>query len=114
MKYALFFLIVFSGCTNIGGLRQNEKELVETDEIYEGSAAGYRGPIRVQVYMRAGSITEISVIDSAEDQFVGGAAIEELIDTIIEYNSTDVDAISGATITSMGFLEAVNNAIMKK
>jgi uncharacterized protein with FMN-binding domain len=43
---------------------------------------------------------------------VGGEAIEELIDTVVGYNSTDVDAVSGATETSKGFLEAVYNAIM--
>jgi uncharacterized protein with FMN-binding domain len=39
--------------------------------------------------------------------------MEELIDIVIEYNSTDVDAVSGATATSKGFLDAVNNAILK-
>ncbi|MDR3021032.1 MAG: FMN-binding protein [Treponema sp.] len=39
--------------------------------------------------------------------------MEELIDTVIENNSADVDAISGATLTSKGFLEAVKNDIIK-
>jgi len=107
MKYILFsvvaLVIIVSGCLTI-----SEK----SGEIYEGTATGYRGPIHVRVRMNGGSITEITIIDSSEDRFVGEAAMEELIDTVIEYNSTDVDVISGATVTSMGFLEAVNNAIM--
>jgi len=106
MKYILFFLIftVF-GCVSLGG--RNSPGVV-----CEGTAQGYRGPIRVQVRLNEGSITEIVIVDSEEDVFVGGAAMEELLDMVILYNTTDVDAVSGATESSRGFLEAVENAIM--
>ena len=81
-------------------------------EVFEGTGQGYRGPITVQVRISEGSIIEIAVIDSEEDRFVGREAIEELIDLIVAYNTTDVDAISGATESSRGFLEAVENAII--
>jgi fumarate reductase flavoprotein subunit len=124
MKYVLFsfvsFLVVLpvlTGCVVFGGIKsleqaQIEQKEQEPDKIYEGSAFGYRGHIYVQVSLSGGSISEITVIDSDEDRFVGGAAMEELIETVIELNSADVDAVSGATITSKGFLEAVRNAIM--
>ena len=79
---------------------------------YEGAAMGYRGIIRVQVGMEKGVISEINVIESHEDRAVGGAAIEELTDLVLMYNTTEIDAISGATETSKGFLAAVENAIM--
>jgi uncharacterized protein with FMN-binding domain len=79
---------------------------------YEGSSMGYRGEIRVRVGYEKGAITEIAVIESAEDQAVGGAAIEELTDLVLMYNTTELDAVSGATETSKGFLEAIENAIM--
>lgn len=114
MKYALFMItmLILSGCAVIGKIGLLTQE--QNERFYEGISAGYRGPIHVQVCMSGGFITEIIVIDSSEDRFVGGAAMEELIDAVIEYNSTDVDTVSGATITSKGFLEAVNNAIMEK
>ena len=111
MKIILFFvlalLFIISGCLISpvwpgGG---------EEGEILEGTGMGYRGPIYVRLRVKDGSITEIDV-DSMEDRFVGGAAIEELIDLVIEYNSADVDAVSGATETSKGFLLAVENAII--
>jgi fumarate reductase flavoprotein subunit len=109
MKYILFFGFLITGCAVLAvSTVQNES----VPKVYEGSAMGYRGPIHVQVHINAGAITEITVVDSMEDRFVGGTAIEELIDIVIENNSTDVDAISGATVTSKGFLSAVNNAIM--
>jgi uncharacterized protein with FMN-binding domain len=80
-------------------------------DFYEGSAMGYRGMIHVRVGMENGAITEITVIESSEDPAVGGAAIEELTDLVLMYNTTELDAVSGATETSRGFLEAVENAI---
>jgi uncharacterized protein with FMN-binding domain len=109
MKYILFFaviVIVISGCVALGGIRS------EAGYVYEGTAQGYRGRIRLQVRISGGSITEVVIVDSEEDVFVGGAAIEELIDMVILYNTTDIDAVSGATESSRGFLEAVENAIM--
>jgi uncharacterized protein with FMN-binding domain len=82
------------------------------DGVYEGVGQGYRGPIHVLVRLSGGNITEIDIIDSEEDQFVGGEAMEELLNLVIENNSTDVDAVSGATQSSRGFIEAVENAIM--
>jgi urocanate reductase len=112
MKYLLilFTLIVICGCAALAvryGIENGE-------EIYEGTGQGFRGPIAVQVRLNDGVITEIEIIDSAEDRLVGESAIEELIDLVIMYNSTDIDAVSGATESSNGFLEAVKNAILVK
>jgi fumarate reductase flavoprotein subunit len=108
MKNILFFIVIFvviCGCAALGGIRSDAV-------VYEGTAQGYRGLIRVQVRVSGGSITEIVIVDSEEDIFVGGAAMEELLDMVILYNTTDIDAVSGATESSRGFLEAVENAIM--
>jgi fumarate reductase flavoprotein subunit len=110
MKNIIFALslTVFS-CVSLGGRNVASEE---SAVFYEGAAQGYRGPIQVQVRVSGGSITEIIIIDSEEDYFVGGAAIEELIDMVIQYNTTDIDAVTGATESSRGFLKAVENAIM--
>jgi Na+-translocating ferredoxin:NAD+ oxidoreductase RnfG subunit len=78
----------------------------------EGAAMGYRGMIHVRVSLKQGAITEITVIESREDRAIGGAAMEELTDLVLMYNTTELDAVSGATETSKGFLEAIENAIM--
>ena len=111
MKHILFSLLIFVlvlGCAAPGRAASDGLP----GEVFEGTGQGYRGPVTVWVHMSGGSITGITVADSQEDRFVGGAAIEELIDVVIEYNTTDVDAVSGATESSRGFLEAVENAIM--
>jgi uncharacterized protein with FMN-binding domain len=93
----------------------NRAENAPSDEggsYYEGSAMGYRGEIRVRVGFEKGAITDITVIESSEDRAVGGVAIEELTDLVLMYNTTEIDAVSGATETSKGFLDAIENAIM--
>jgi uncharacterized protein with FMN-binding domain len=110
MKYIIFtalFMVLILGCTSI-----RPKDEVSNEVFLEGSAKGYRGMIRVRVGMENGAITEITVVESREDRAIGGAAIEELIDLVLMYNSTDIDAVSGATETSRGFLTAVENAIV--
>jgi len=117
MKNIFFALsLMVFGCVSLGN-RNNAivsegYDASENAAVYEGTAQGYRGPIQVQVRVSGGSITEIIIVDSEEDNFVGGAAIEELIDTVIQYNTTDIDAVTGATESSRGFLKAVENAIM--
>jgi urocanate reductase len=108
--FAFFVVLVICGCAALSARRTSEGD----GEIFEGVGQGFRGPISVQVRISEGSITEIEVIDSMEDRFVGGTAIEELIDLVIMYNTADIDAVSGATESSEGFLEAVRNAILKQ
>ncbi|MDR2951793.1 MAG: FMN-binding protein [Treponema sp.] len=112
MKRFLLVLLslfcIISGCAILGGL----KGIKARDGVFEGRGSGYRGPIHVLVRLSGGNIVEIEIIESDEDQLIGGEAIEELLGMVIEYNTTDIDVISGATESSRGFLEAVENAIM--
>jgi len=85
---------------------------LDEDAFFQGAAMGYRGMIHVRVGFEQGTITEITVVESREDQAIGGAAIEELTDLVLMYNTTELDAVSGATETSKGFLEAIENAIL--
>jgi uncharacterized protein with FMN-binding domain len=105
MKYitciALAMILIF-GCVSLR---------IGNGDFYDGAAMGYRGMLHVRVGMENGAITEITVIESSEDSAIGGAAIEELTDLVLMYNTTEIDAVSGATETSRGFLEAVENAI---
>ncbi len=116
MKHFLVFLLFslfVSGCAIFGGGNDGQAQFEDASITGEGTGLGYRGSITVLVRTGGGNIMEITVVDSIEDRFVGEAAIEELIDIVIQYNTTDVDVVAGATETSRGFLQAVENAIIK-
>jgi fumarate reductase flavoprotein subunit len=78
---------------------------------YEGRGQGYGGTIRVLVETDASSIIDIEIADHNEDPLIGGEALSELKEAVLEADSTDIDAVTGATETSEGFLDAVNNAL---
>jgi uncharacterized protein with FMN-binding domain len=81
------------------------------DGVYEGSGQGYRGPVLVRLHLRAGEITALEILDHADDMFTGGPAMEELAELVLEYHTANLDGISGATESSAGFLEAVEDAL---
>ena len=111
MKY-FFFIIIISVCFfDCAGYEKGKNHSTEGLTCHEGAAMGYRGIIRLNISMQGGTITDITVLESFEDMAVGRMAIEELIDLVLMYNTTELDAISGATETSLGFLEAVENAL---
>ena len=109
MALNLALCILFSGCLGPGPIPAAGFE----PGIYEGSGRGYRGPIHVRVQVSPAGIEDIVIVDHRETIYPGAAAMEELLDLVLEYGSTDLDAVSGATFSSMGFLEAVDDALGK-
>ena len=80
---------------------------------YEGSSRGYRGQIHIQLQTSYAEIEDIVIISHQESSYPGAAAMEELLEAVLETGSTDLDAVSGATYSSRGFLEAVEDALAK-
>lgn len=81
-----------------------------TDGEYEAEATGME-PLRVSVTVADGKIADVQVVEHAETPGLSDPAIEQIPALIVENNSTDVDAISGVTITSEAIKEAVNTAL---
>jgi uncharacterized protein with FMN-binding domain len=97
----------------LGCLSFNAKTNSYVDGVYEGVGEGYQGPIRIAVRVGPGGILNIEIFEHTEDEFVGEAAMKELLEMVLDSNSTDLDAISGATESSVGFLAAVEDALKK-
>ena len=81
-----------------------------TDGIYEGEAMGM-DTLRVSVEISEGNITSVEIIEENESEGYKETALEAIPAAIVESNSTDVDAVAGATVTSNAIIEAVNNAL---
>jgi fumarate reductase flavoprotein subunit len=107
--FSLFAALVFiTGCFS-----GPKAELRLRDGVYEGIGQGYRGKIRVRVLVSEAGIEDMEILDNSEDEAVGGAALEELREKVLEYGSFDVDIVSGATVSSRGFLAALESALNK-
>ena len=106
---ALAAIALFAGCLGSGSILES----AFAPGIYEGKGRGYRGLIHVRLELSPAGIEDIVITDHREGAYPGGAAMEELLDLVLETGSTDLDAVSGATYSSRGFLDAVDNALGK-
>lgn len=79
---------------------------------YEGTAEGYNGTMTVAVGIDStGAITSVRLVDSADD-FASKVSDEAFTSQFVGKTSTDgISTISGATVSSTAFIEAVNNAL---
>ncbi|MRX83115.1 FMN-binding protein [Eggerthella guodeyinii] len=82
---------------------------------YTGEGNGMSGPIEVTLTVDAEAITSVDGIsDSGETKGVGGKeAIEDgtFAAQIVEAQSSEIDGVSGATVTTGGVKQAVDNAL---
>ena len=81
------------------------------DGDYEGTAAGFGGPIVVRVTVSQGRITRVVVVRHSESPGTSDPAIALMPARVVERQELDVDAVSNATITSRGILAAVEAAL---
>lgn len=96
----------------------DEESTDDADNVYkngtfEGSGTGYGGTITVQVTLEDDTITGVSVVSAPGEDSAYLSQGENVINSILSEQSTDVDTISGATFSSTGILEAVNDALSK-
>lgn len=85
--------------------------LAYNDGTYVGEGQGLFGPVKLEVKVAGGKITEINVLEHSETPGISDAAFNGVIPAIIEAQSVDVDTVSGATITSNAIIEAVKDAL---
>lgn len=83
-----------------------------TDGIYSGSAMGYGNNLTVEVVLQDNTITSISIVSHNErNSRYYQKAFNSIPEAIIAAQSLDVDSVSGATFTSVGIVNAVNDAL---
>ena len=81
------------------------------DGVYTGSGNGFRGVISAQVTVEGGRITDVTILSSSDDRDFFQRAQNGVIPAILHAQSVNVSAVSGATYSSRGILEAVADAL---
>lgn len=99
------------GCFAGAGLTASAEEGLFTPGTYEAEADGFEGPISVTVTVSENAIESIGYVADHETPTVGGLAIPDLVEDVLSAQSTNIDAVTGATFSSNGFLNAVNDAL---
>lgn len=80
-------------------------------DVLTGQGQGLFGAVVVEVTTEDGKITDVTVKEHSETEGIGTLAVEQLPAKIVEAQSTSVDSITGATYTSDGIKQAVENAL---
>ena len=90
---------------------KNDKDLA--DGIYIGEGEGFRGTIKIEVEIKNGEITSIDVISNNDDAKWFNRAYDIIASNVLETQDTEIDIVSGATYSSKGIKDAVNDALDK-
>lgn len=81
------------------------------DGIYTGTGYGYGGDIVVSVTVSGGQITDISIVSAEGETPEFFSRALAVCDAILAQQLPQVDAVAGATFSSEGIMEAVQNAL---
>ena len=111
MRTSKVFLSLLLVLALLVGLVPAVAETTLTDGTYTGTGKGMHSNIAVTVTVEDGAITSVTVDSQDETPGVSDPAFEQIPAAIVAAGNTDVDAVAGATLTSNGIIEAVNNAL---
>lgn len=81
------------------------------DGTYQGSGTGFGGTITVQVTVSSGKITAVDILSASGETGSYFASAQGVVSKVLSSQSPNVDAVSGATYSSNGIIQAVQNAL---
>ena len=94
---------------NNSSTANNSEQDKYKDGTYTGVGQGKSPDLKVSVTVKNNKISGIEILSNNESK--GKEALNVIPKEIIETQSTSVDAVSGATLTSKGIMMAVNDAL---
>jgi len=83
---------------------------------YTGDVADTRwGPVQVQITVKSRKITAAQAVEypqgNGRDAEINGFALPILDDEVVQKQTASIDTVSGATVTSDGYLQSLQSAI---
>lgn len=110
-KLTAIFICVFAIVLTACGTKEKNYNISDSgswkDGTYTETVKGKKGNFDVTVIISEGKISDIQIGDNKETPNLGGKAITELPAEMIKGQTYEVDAVTGATITSNGIKDAV-------
>ena len=101
-------LVFMLGCSSGSNGAEEAKGVSGT---FTGEAQGMGGPVRVTITLEDGVLTDVQAVGDDETPGIGTPVLETLPQEILNNQSLEVEAISGATITSDAVIEATKAAL---
>lgn len=86
-----------------------------TKTVDGGVASTQWGPVQVQLTVSGGKITQVDVVQypsgNPKDQEINNYALPILVQETTDQQSADIDMVSGATVTSTGYIQSLQSAL---
>jgi uncharacterized protein with FMN-binding domain len=86
-----------------------------TRTVTGGVAQTQWGPVQVQLTIKGGTITHVTLLQypsgNPQDDQINSYALPILIQNTLSAQSAQIDMVSGATVTSTGYVQSLQSAI---
>ncbi|WP_417212132.1 FMN-binding protein, partial [Sutterella wadsworthensis] len=82
-----------------------------TPGVYSAAVPARNGELAVEVQVSADRIESVKVVRQQETPGIGSLAVEALPAAIVAQQTSSVDVVSGATMTSNAIIKAVSEAL---
>ena len=111
-KIACGVFIALSAAAIITTIACSKKPAGSAGQTFTGTGDGRNGKIEVSVTINNGKIVDANVVSHEETPGISDPAIEGVIEQVKKTGSADkLDAVSGATLTSKGIIQALQAAV---
>ena len=105
-----------SGSSGSGGTATSGGTSTTASATFTGSAADTRwGPVQVEITVADGEITAVDVVEypseNGRDQEINARALPTLVQETLSAQNASIDMVSGATVTSTGYLTSLQSAL---
>ena len=111
--------IVYVYCTQAGKLQKNMEDAGSAaqshfadDGVYEGSGDGFGGKITVRLTVKNERLQKAEIISAKNETKDYLESAKKILDDAVKRQSTDVDTVSGATLSSNGIIAAMKDALV--
>ncbi|MCC8066542.1 MAG: FAD-dependent oxidoreductase [Clostridiales bacterium] len=120
MKKLLSILLAFTMCAALSSTASpllnitaeaEDAESLYTPGTYSATRVGINGDVTVTITVDESSITDVEIVGDEETPSIGGVAVKEMPQMILDAQSADVDAIASATVTSTAIIEALEDCL---
>lgn len=104
-----------TGSSDTTGSTSGSKAKAKATTVTGRVAQTQWGPVQVELTIKAKKITNVSVVQypsgNGRDAEINSQALPILIQETIDAQSANIDMVSGATVTSGGYLQSLQSAI---
>jgi uncharacterized protein with FMN-binding domain len=104
-----------SGTTGTGSDTTSGTGTAQTASVTGTSTDTRWGPVQVQITVANGEITDVTVVEyptgNSKDRQINARALPVLVQETLDAQSADIDMVSGATVTSEGYIGSLQSAL---